>query len=142
MTVEEGLVAYLSGLPELTLLIGSQPVRLFPAGDTQGQPKPYLTYQKISGARATTLDNRGGLVSPDFQISVWGSGYQNAKQVVEVVREALEAVNDDRDLGGFAIQGLTIEDDRDLYSPPMDGGKKGTHGVALEFKVWHTETTG
>lgn len=85
--------ATLAATPAVTALIGTSPVRCYPAGEApQGVVSPYVTWQVIAGSPENYLSG-----SPDTdifacQLDVWGATLSSVHSVAEAVRDALEAV--------------------------------------------------
>jgi len=83
--------ALLAASSSVTTLIGTAPVRAFPANSMpQTQVLPAVTWQVISGQPESYLAERAGLDYFRVQIDCWASTYTDANQLAAAVREALE----------------------------------------------------
>lgn len=125
---EANVYAALTGYAGLTALVnnGDSPLtyRIYPLVMPQDPTVPAVVYQRIVGSRILTMSNAGGsgVERIVFQFTTWSRTMNEAHDVMEQVRLALNAAN-------FAAIPLsnrtTHEPDTRLY------------GMEYDFSVWH-----
>jgi hypothetical protein len=126
--IEETLFTRLSTFAGLTGLIGTAPVRIYPAIMPQGGAKPAVTYQLISSIRevASTVDP--GMVTSRYQFTAWATTNLAARNVIKQVRLALERY------GSGIMANVFIETEYDVFDEAAI-----LHGRGLDVIVNHTE---
>lgn len=85
--VEATVVAALKANGTLASLISSQ---VYPQIAPAGSALPFITYQTVSDAPASTLAGSSGLKFARISFSCFGSSYGEAKQVGALVRSTLD----------------------------------------------------
>lgn len=77
----------------VTVLIGTNPVRCYPAGEApQGVALPYCTYQQIAGGPENYLNQLPDIDSGLVQIDVYAANTTSARAVFIALRDAVEPV--------------------------------------------------
>jgi len=107
MTFDQQLTAALKTLAE----------RVSPHPAPAGTAKPYVTYQRITGNRHTTLNSGAGAPRATFQVDVWGDSKSAVRPLADTIIEALPGllrvgdINDNPD---------DYEDDTKLHRASFD----------------------
>lgn len=77
--------------PEVTALLGSDPMRLWPFGEgEQGGERPYAVWQIISGAPENYLTNTPDTDRFGVQVDVYAREVDDAREVARAIRNAIE----------------------------------------------------
>lgn len=89
------ILPLLSADPEVTAIIGSNPVRFYPHGRAdQNTPAPYATWFVVSGIPENQLDEVPRVDRFSVQIDCWsdntGDGAAEVKELATAIRDALE----------------------------------------------------
>lgn len=116
--LEEGLTAYLKAYAGLTALVGS---RIYPVKFPQTTTMPCVVFQRIDTPRELTHDSSGAagdLAHPRFQIEAWSETYHAGKDIVDVLRSALNGKSGD--LGGVTIRAALVDNEAVDYSPEFE----------------------
>lgn len=72
-----------------TTILGSNPTRFYPTTKPQGAALPAAAYQRIDEPRETTHDAKVGLARARYQITIWGTSFDNAEAVENELAAAL-----------------------------------------------------
>lgn len=139
MKIGDAVRKMLLGASGVTDLVGAgSAARIHPLRRPQDGALPALTYEILSTPdRPKTQDGVSGLVSPIMRIHVWAETYAAQQDLGDAVRSALDAQSFSGSEG--VIHALFLEDERELYEEPEDGGDVGTYHTVLEFRLWHQE---
>jgi len=133
-TIETVIYTILSGDTDITDLAST---RIYPVYVPQNATMPALTFQHISANREYTLAGSFGMVASRYQINCWSSNYSGARELAEVVREAME------DYSGTVntryIHEITLEGEGDISSLIPGNEVIKRHGKRLDFLVWFNE---
>jgi hypothetical protein len=102
----------------------------------------YIVFTQISGVPARHLSAVSGLKQTMFQIDCWGSTEEEADDLADAVRDALDQYQGTLGHGKSAETGVTvfIGGPRDDFSPPSDGGRVEKFRALLEATIWYRET--
>ena len=85
------LFSVCASCPEVTALIGSDPVRLYAFGRQDDEViYPYVTWQNTGGEPALYLGSRPDIDRWAVQIDVWASTADEALAVATALRDAIE----------------------------------------------------
>jgi len=125
MTIEELLVARLTGYPALAALVGN---RVYPLVLPQNVALPAMTYQRISTLRVRSHSGPSGLAHPRFQFACWADSYAEAANVTRVLRLALDGFK--LTPGGAALSENEIDD----YE-----AETGRWRINADYIIWHSE---
>lgn len=87
--IEQALFEYLTGRPGLSALVGT---RIFPLRVPELVTKPMIHYERISGPRMMSHGGPTGTANPRYQFNCWGDTYEQAKDVADQVRFALDGL--------------------------------------------------
>lgn len=85
--VEADIHTILSGASAVTDIVGTK-IQPIPG---KKQPKPFLTYQRISTVPLVGLEGTQNFATYRVQINCWGRNALESKQLGEAVRQALDA---------------------------------------------------
>ncbi len=115
--IEETIFSRLSTFAGLTALIGAPPnCRVYPHElAPENALFPYVTYSLISAPREIAMGADPGLVRSRWQFDAWGLDPDDARDVAEQLRKALERWRG-------AGSGTTVQDtfiDNQQNSPPV-----------------------
>ncbi len=81
----------LAATSAVTAIVGTNPVRVFPAGDIpQGQLLPAVTWQGVGGLPYNLLSDRPPADHQRIQIDCWAHEFGTAENLGDEVRYALE----------------------------------------------------
>lgn len=76
---------------EMTALVGTSPVRVWPAGGVPATPTaPYIVFQTIGGEPENYIGDRPDMDDYTTQIDVYASTRAQAAQVARAMRDVLE----------------------------------------------------
>jgi hypothetical protein len=103
---------------------------------------PRIVFTQISGIPARHLSAVSGLKQTMFQIDCWGSTVEEADDLADAVRDALDQYQGTLGHGKHTATGVTvfIDGPRDDFSPPSDGGRVAKFRALLEATIWYRET--
>lgn len=103
---------------------------------------PRIVFTQISGVPARHLSAVSGLKQTLFQIECWGSTADEADELADAVRDALDQYQGTLGNGKNTVSGATvfISGPRDDFSPPTDGGRVTKFRALLEATIWYSET--
>lgn len=80
-----------SNSPEVTALLGTNPVRLYPFGQAeQNEPKPYAVWQVIGGSPENYLAGRPDTDAFTLQVDIYADSGTTASAVGDAIRHAIE----------------------------------------------------
>lgn len=85
------IAALLFADPVVTGYLGTDPMRLFPFGQTpDAYTKPYATWQTISGTPENTLSAPPPVDHISVQVDVWADSAQDCWEIATAIRDVLE----------------------------------------------------
>jgi hypothetical protein len=133
MTVlEEGIYSYLSGYAGLVAKVGT---RVYPVRFPQSTIMPCVVYQRIDTPRITTMDSSGSsgdLINPRFQFEVWAETYDEAKDICDILRAALNGKTGT--MGGVTIRASLGSNETVEYSPEFE-----LYRFQTDYIIWQEE---
>lgn len=135
MTLEEGLVAYLTGVPGIAAQVGS---RIYPAPAPEDVTYPLIVYQRISTVRVRSLNGPAQLAKARVQINAHAATYSAAKLLADEIRNALDCFQGT--MGTVNVSGCFLQDDGDLPDISPDLLANRVYGVRMDFLVGYQET--
>jgi hypothetical protein len=87
------LFATLNASASVKALLGSSPLRVYPAGEApQGVALPYATYQQVTGSPENYLGTTPDADASTTQVDVYAATVSAARSAMVAVRNALEPV--------------------------------------------------
>jgi hypothetical protein len=103
---------------------------------------PRIVFRQIIGVPTRHLAAVSGLKRTVFQIDCWGSTPEQADEVADVVRDALDHYQGTLGHGKYTATGATvfIDGPRDDFVPPTDGGRPEKFRALLEATIWYSES--
>ncbi len=132
---DRAVVSVLLADEDVAELIGTN---VHPATTTQTLTRPNVVYQRIGTERVFTRDGPTNKSVAYVQVGCWADTYTAAKQLANVVREALNGYRGTA--GTMVVDYINLEDEDDFLTPPMPGGgSSGVYGVRQDYKVHFTE---
>lgn len=112
MSIESVIAQALVAWPALSTAV------IRPDKAEEGDARPYVTFQKITGRRVSSLLGDSGLANPHFQFDVFATTRFQAAALREEVRKALQA---SVPLGAIhAGEGAAFEADTKLFRERID----------------------
>lgn len=129
MTVEEALVAHLTGYGELADLLGDN---VAPGQLELKASLPAIRFLR-AGRRPTQhrSSSRPNHSRSRFQFDVWGSSYQ---QVVTVRSALFDAMGEFQRTSAPRVDVSLLQDDRDIFE-----AEPGRWRAIVDYFIWHTE---
>jgi hypothetical protein len=105
-------------------------------------PMPYIVFHQISGVPARHLTAVSGLKQTLFQIDCWGTTEEEADDLANAVRNALDQYQGTLGHGKHTATDATvfIAGPRDDNVPPTHGGRVDKYRALLEATIWYRET--
>ena len=141
--IEYALVAWLNSKTYLTALVGA---RIEPAPLPDPPTLPAVAYQRIGTVRAEDVQGFTGLESVRMRFTSWGALPEDAGDVAEALRNALDGLVGKTltwSGGSFYVQSAFLEGDRDVGMPaaasPELAGQR-MYGVAADLKIAYSQT--
>lgn len=142
-TIEFVLAAWLETLPEALEL----DAKAYPWGKAPQTTatRPAILYQKIAGGRMRSLGGPSGVSYPMIQIDVVGRNYVQVRRLSAAIREALEALEPNAEVGGRTIQAAIVDDERDVEDTdpdvkPQFSNEIVEHRAMIQVRIWFTES--
>ena len=114
---------------DLAALVGT---KIYALTIPTGQELPCVTYQRLSGIPANTLEGHSGLEHITMQVDAWGRNYAEAKSVAKAVRLALATQQSDLASGG--VFGARLDSDSDYYEDETN-----YYRISMEYSCWFLE---
>jgi uncharacterized protein DUF3168 len=113
MSIDDALVARAQGFATLTALIGSAPMRLYPAdAASQNVARPYVVYQLISGPRGHAMGADPGTVRARVQFTCWGDTSTDCRSVADQIRACYARFRGT--ISSVVIDEIFVDDEHDL----------------------------
>lgn len=138
------IYAHLAANAGVSALVGS---RIYRDRATETDVLPYITYTRISEARHPHSTGTSGLVNAVYQINSWATERNDANEIAEAVRNALDTLTGTLGAGAVTettIRSCDLDASRDLDVPPTAGDQQGSDdgvaGVAQDYEFWYEET--
>ena len=132
MKIEQAIKRELLADSGITSLIGE---RLYYVKAPQNVTKPYVVFFKASGPREYSHDGASKLARPRFQFSCFATTYDQAKQIAEAIRAAIEAFSGTMGgAGGVEVGSCFCINESDIYEEDTR-----LFHVAVDYLIWHKE---
>jgi len=135
MSLETGLYAFLAAEAGVKALVAA---RIYPDAAPAGAAKPYIVYQRITTERDRTMDGPNGLAMPRMQVTCWAATYIGAKVLADAVADAIDGFSGD--MGGEAVQVVSVLDEGDMPDLSPEGETGRAYGRRLDLEIWHCGT--
>lgn len=132
MQIEQAILNELLDDSTVTDLVGR---KLYYVTAPQDVVAPYVVFFKVSGPRVYSHDGASQLANPRFQFSCFATTYYEAKQIVEAIRDALEAFSGT--MGGDSgteVGSCFLVNETDIY----EADTRLFH-IAVDYLIWHEE---
>jgi len=92
MTAEQIVLAALKASPAVLDIVGQgDRMRIWPDEATQGDPVPYIVFERIGSTPATFLDGEPAAAMVSMMITCWGKGRGDAARLAGAVEAAMRA---------------------------------------------------
>jgi Protein of unknown function (DUF3168) len=128
------LVASLLGSADLAAIVGTQ---VWPMRVPEDKKPPALLYQVLRLPRQHTLDGPVGLAEASVRLAVGSRAFADTVSAAAVLRDLYDGFQGT--LSGVEVEEAELEDEQDLYDPPIDAGDRGTFWTLLTFTFRFTE---
>lgn len=133
MKIEEALRYYLNNHSEVKALVNS---RIYPFHTQAAATFPFITYRRISSERLITHDQTAsGLSSPRFQFDIMADTYDDALEVAEALRNALQGYKGKMG-SGTGVQVGSVLPALEQHSDEPD---KKKYRITVDYIVTHQE---
>lgn len=130
LSIEAAIFTILTTNAALADLVGD---RVYPTRMPQRLTLPCVTYSRISVTRTHTHDQAGGLAAPTFQFTAYAETPDEAIEVINAVRWALDGYVGTQE--STKIYAALSEGERALYETDSQ-----LFAQALDIRIWHKET--
>ncbi len=130
--MEEALVAFLLSKTAVTAKLGN---RIWWDRAPQGQKRVYAVLQVIGSPRDYTMKGSDGLKAPRVQIDVYGDRYGDVAGGMRAILGELDGYLGM--MGPISVQGIFIEDERDIGSGRVDDTDRPFRKSA-DIKIFHS----
>jgi len=132
MFIREALVTYLLAQSGVTDYVGQN---IFFAKARKNVTRPYIVIYKIDSPRPGSHETSDHLAHPRFQFSVFSDTPEEAENIVEALRSALQGYSGTMGgEGGVTVGAVFCDDETDL-----DPGQSGPYGIAADYVIWYSE---
>ncbi|OGO12734.1 MAG: hypothetical protein A2Y53_04885 [Chloroflexi bacterium RBG_16_47_49] len=132
MILEEGIAAYLLAYAALTAKVGN---RIYPIKFPQTTTMPCVVYTRIDTPRELTHDSSGAtgdLAHPRLQFEAWAETYDAGKDIVDILRAALNGKVGD--VGGVTVRAALVNDEAVEYSADFE-----LYRFNSDYIIWQQE---
>ncbi len=139
VTVIEAIRAILLGSNDVAAMVGT---RIGPWRAAQSWPTPYITLFKVSEPHSHNMTGSDGLTNPRVQLDAWADDYDEATQLGEYCRLALDGYMGEVLVGEtpFIFKHLFIDSSSDGAEEESSASENVIFRVRQDYKVWHSET--
>lgn len=132
--IEESLYYQITNDSAVAAVLGD---RLFPVVVPAGTDLPNATYQLITETDPATLDGTVGLLNATFQVSVWATTYDVAKNLANLVRTALKNVSGT--IASMDVDRMAVSQVRDLSWISDENEQQSRYGRAIDVAIFYRE---
>lgn len=130
MSAERALHSILSSAGGVTQLVGD---RIYPVQIDQGKGYPAIAYQQISGPREHNVSGAIGWVQSRYQITCWGSIYDDALDLATAVRVAVDGFSGTA--AGLVIDHIFVVDEGDISDLSPENSKLTVYGKRIDAQI-------
>lgn len=106
---------------QLTAALKTVAARVSPHPAPENTTRPYVTYQRVTGKRHTTLNSGAGAPRADFQVDVWANSKGEARTLADSLIDALPGL----------LKVGDISDNPDDYEPDTK-----LHRASFDVTLW------
>ena len=135
LDVEQSLQIKLTASTQLTDIIGSNGVQ--PMLTAQDKAFPTVTYQLISNPPHHAMGVDAPVYSPRYQLSVWSTGYEQAKSISKLVKSTLKDFSGVMCTSGVTAQRIFFEHENAMVTVE-DSREQITYHLIQDFIIWYT----
>ena len=115
---------------DLTTLLMRVCPQTYPTTAPKSVNPPFMIYTRVSTSRLRSFDGPMGMAMPMFQVDIYASDFDEARQLAGQVRSLLDGYRDTK-IADCSL--LNEQDMSDLTSDPA------LSRVMLEFRITHQE---
>lgn len=145
MSVLHGpIYAHLKADAAVFALVGD---RIYRDRATEGDPLPYIVFERRSENRHPHSTGASGLVEATYEVTSWAADRNAANALAEAVRLALDTTTGTMGDGAVTettIRSTDLTSTNDVEELPKAGNKQGSDesvpGVEQTFDIWYEET--
>lgn len=130
--LEDGIYSYLSGYGALVAKVGT---RVYPVRFPQETALPCVVFQRIDTPRELTHDTLGAtatLAHPRFQFEVWAETHKAGKEIVDILRAALNGKSGD--VGGVTIRAALVDNENVEWNTDFE-----LYRFQADYIIWQEE---
>ncbi len=128
--LNEAIYGRLQAVSGVTNLVGT---RVYPVVLPQDPVYPAVRYQQTAGERTQAMGSNTGLVNTTVQIDSYSESYEEAREVAEEVRAALQRFQGT--VAGVEIESVFVNGPLDVFEDQIKKFR-----VQQDFTVWHRES--
>lgn len=128
--IEEAIRDKLLNDANVSALVGT---RIYSSELPQKPTYPALIYERVDSERDFTMEGPSGFVESTFQIRVYAESYQEAKDLSNKTRQALNGLSEI--VLGVRIHAIFLQSDSDEFDDDLE-----INSAILDFTVNHDET--
>ena len=130
MSAERALHSILSSDGGVTQLVGDN---IHPVQIDQGKGLPAIAYQQISGPREYNVSGPIGWVQSRYQITCWGSNYDEAVDLATAVRIAVSGYSGTS--ASLVIDHIFVIDEGDISNLFAENSELQVHGKRIDIQI-------
>ena len=137
-TVEEGVRLVLTLDSNVTTLVST---RIYPIRARQGNTRPYITYQRVSGMNHHHFGAGTTLAQARVQLNLIADSYSEIKDLSDAVRKALDMSSGTYGLPGaqYTADLMTIEEHYDEWEEPPEGTDDPIYTERIDVMCWYRQ---
>lgn len=130
--VGDAVFAILSEDTAIADIVGT---KIEPNKIPQDADLPYIVYRVVSGVPLASLTGGSGAIDHRLQIDCYSETYQQASEVGNLVRLAMENIRDETH-GEVAVLSCNVEDISDLPVGPNRGREQLIEVRSVDVQMW------
>lgn len=136
------LSAFVESLPDLAQAIGE---RLYPIHAAQTDPRPYVTYQNITGGSIHTLGGPEGVGFATVQINIVANSQEEASEIARLISgtKGDPRLNCFRGIrGAVNVKGCWLEDERDVEGTITHAQGRAPAEIQQDYRIHFDQILG
>ncbi|MCP4567638.1 MAG: DUF3168 domain-containing protein [FCB group bacterium] len=134
--ITDGLYSYLYAHAAITDLVSDRIHPIVKNNDTL----PAIIYTRVSTVPTHTMSSSPSIAETRIQVNCLGETYQAAKELADVVRQAIENYSGNWD--GETVHTVMMDSEHDSYDTRSSNNKNNesqrVFGVHQDYIVWHS----
>lgn len=134
MTIDQALFEEMRDDAAIAAIVSN---KIYPGIPPKTTKAPFISFREIAFARAEGLSGPTTLHHPRIQVDCWGSTAEQARQVSEAVRDALDGFRGLMGDVAVNVRRCAYVNANDDPEKPPDGGDLDIHRKRVDFDIWH-----